>query len=209
MNQGIGPTDIINIALRLLGDKGIASVSDQTPNAQLMNSLYDVTRDYLMRSFNWKFSIKRAQLSQLSGISIVQFKQLRLEQVTGRFVYGLPADYLRILETDQDPSPYKIESIVTNPTTQSQQLCLLSDQNQLAVRYISRITDTNLFDPNFIMAFAARLSAEAAIPITGNEKKAKLMGDVYQEKIREARLHGSFDDSDDVMQSTVLTTDVR
>jgi hypothetical protein len=209
MNQGKSSTDIVNIALRLLGDAGISSLTDQTPSALLMNELYDVTRDYLVRSFNWKFAIKRAALSQLSGVTVDQFRQLTRDMVTGLFVYGLPSDYLRILQTDSDPAPYKIESVVTNTSTQAQQLVLLSDIQTLAIRYISRITDTNLFDPNFIMALAARLSMEACIPITGSEKKLESFARIYEEKIREARYQGSIEDSPDTMQSTYLTTDCR
>jgi hypothetical protein len=205
---GLSDVDICSLALRLIGSKPFQSFSDNTPQASLMNALYPLIRDQLLRSFPWKFAIKRTALSQLS-ISVYQFLQVRLELPTGKYVYGLPADFLRIIETDQDPSPYKIESVTTNASTNAQSLVLLSDNQTIGIRYISRITTTTFFDPNFTMALIAQLAMEAALPETGDLKKQSMAKDMYGFKLQEARLQGSIEDSPDTVLATYLTTDVR
>lgn len=208
--QGLAEVDICSLALRVLGAKAIQSFSDTVPSAGLMQALYPISRDNLLRSAAWKFAIRRAQLNPLTGtLSLIQFKQTRLELPTGKNLYSEPADCLRILETDQDPSPYKIESMITNASTGAEQLVVVSDQNSLAIRYIARITNTALFDPSFIVALAAHLAMETALAVTGDVKKQEMAAKLASAKIQEARLLGSFDDQYDTYLSTYFTTDTR
>lgn len=208
MPQFLTNVEICSLALRLLGSKPFNSFQDTSPQAGLMNALYPLVRDSLLKSFRWKFAIKRVLLSQLS-FTVEQFLQLRIDLPTGRFVYALPNDYLSIIETDQDPSPYKIESLVVNTTTNEQRLVLLSDVNQLRIRYISRITDPMLFDPTFAFALVANLAMEVALPETGDLKKHDMAKAMYGLKIAEARYLGSIEDSQDTLIATSFTTDTR
>src|SRR5574337_37280 len=208
MAEGLSDVDICSLALRSLGSKSIQSFNDNTPSAQLMSALYPITRDAVLKSFRWKFAIKRQGLNLLN-FQTFQFKQTRLELPTGRFTFSLPPDYLSMIETDQDPSPYKIESFLTNTQTGAQQLVLISDNQSIGIRYISRITDPSLFDPTFIIALAARLSRDAALPETGDLAKLKSMDELYKEKIAEARYQGSIEDSEDVLLATQFTSDIR
>lgn len=208
MSQPLSDVEICSLALRLLGSKPFNTFQDQSPQAGLMNAMYPLIRDTLLKSFRWKFSIKRAVLAQ-SSVTVAQFLQLRVDLPTGKYVYLLPNDYLSIIETDQDPSPYKIESAVTNVVTNAQQLVLLSDVNQLKIRYVSRITDPSLFDPAFAWALVANLAMEAALPETGDLKKQEMAKVMYAAKIAEARFLGSIEDSQDTLIATSFTTDTR
>jgi len=208
MPQSLADVEICSLALKLIGSKPIQTFADQTPQASLMALLYPIVRDTLLRSFHWKFAIKRVVLNQLT-LTVPQFLQLRIDLPTGKYVYALPTDFLSITETDQDPSPYKIESAVVNTTTGAQQLVLLSDVNVLKIRYVSRITDTTLFDPSFAWALVASLMMEAALPESGDLKKQEMASKMYAAKIQEARLLGSFEDSQDTLIATTFTTDTR
>ena len=208
MPQGLSDVELCSLALRLLGSKPFQTFQDQSPQAGLMSAMYPLVRDSLLKSFRWKFAIKRAQLAQLS-VSIVQFLQLRIDLPTGKYAYILPSDYLSIIETDQDPSPYKIESVVINTTTNAQQLVLLSDVNALKIRYVSRITDPSMYDPAFAWALVANLAMEAALPETGDLKKHEMAKAMYAAKITEARFLGSIEDSQDTLIATSFTTDTR
>lgn len=205
---GLSDIDICSLALRLLASKPIQAFTDQTPQAALMNALYPLVRDTLTRSFRWKFAIKRVQLNRITT-TIYQFRQTRLELPTGTYVYALPNDYLGMIETDQDPSPYKMESIITNAVTGAQQLIIVSDNSVLGIRYLSRITDPTMFDPNFVFALVALLAREAALPETGDLKKAEMADRMYKGKIAEARYQGSIEDSADTLVATYFTTETR
>ena len=205
---GLSDIDICSLALRFIGSKPIQSFSDQTPQAGLMNALYPLARDIVTRSYRWKFSIKRVQLNRLSLVPY-QFKQTRIELPTGLYVYALPSDYLSMIETDQDPSPYKMESIISNATTGAQQLVIISDQSLLGIRYVSRVTDSTLFDPHFVSALTAYLAKEVVLPETGDLKKWEMMEKLYAAKIAEARFLGSIEDSNDTLVATYFTTETR
>jgi len=208
MAQSLSDVEICSLALRLIGSKPFQTFQDQSPQAVLMAALYPLVRDTLLRSFHWKFAIKLVVLAQLS-ITVPQFLQLRFDLPTGKYVYALPNDYLNIVETDQDPSPYKIESAVINSQTNAQQLVLLSDVNQLKIRYVSRITDPSLFDASFTFALVGLLAMEVSLPETGDLKKHDMAEKMYLGKIAEARFLGSIEDSADTLIATSFTTDTR
>jgi len=208
MAEGLTDVDICSLALKSIGSKPIQSFTDQSNSAQLLALMYPVTRDAVLKSFRWKFAIKRQGLA-LTSYQPFQFKQVRLELPTGRWAFALPDDYLAMIETDQDPSPYKIESFVTNTQTNAQQLILLTDNQTIGIRYVSRITNPNLFDPIFILALAARIARDIALPETGDLAKLKSMDELYKEKIAEARFQGSIEDSEDTLLATYFTTDTR
>jgi hypothetical protein len=205
---GLSDVDICSLALRMIGSKPIQSFADTTPQAGLMSALYPLARDVVMRSYRWKFTIKRVQLNLITT-TVYPFKQTRLELPTGLYVYALPNDYLSMVETDQDPSPYKMESVVTNTTTNAQQLVIISDNPTLGIRYVSRVTDPSLFDSHFVNALVSYLAKEVALPETGDKEKWKMLEQIYIGKIAEARFQGSIEDSTDTLVATYFTTDVR
>src|SRR5687768_15522866 len=80
-------TDVVNVAMRLIGQSPIVSLSDGTANANTADDLYEAVRDDLLRSHPWNFATKRVQLARSATTPGFEFD----------YAYVLPADWLRTI----------------------------------------------------------------------------------------------------------------
>src|SRR5271165_4721307 len=84
------PVDCANLALSILGKPSIASLTDNSNAARVLNIEYDMLRRGLLEGPGiWRFSVKRGSLAASTTVP-----------VSGPFTtqYPLPADYLRALQ---------------------------------------------------------------------------------------------------------------
>lgn len=157
-------TSIANMALGKLGARRIIALDEESTEARACLLHYAETRDEILRHHRWNFAIKRVTLTQLP-----------VEPLFGwRFAYQLPTDCMRVLELNGiDPGrrirPWEIEEHT-----------LLANDEQADIRYISRVTDANQFDPLFVEAFALKLASKIARPLTGSGPLAGEMLTEYE-----------------------------
>lgn len=143
---------IANLALTALGADAISSFTDpDSENARKINRVYASRRRATLRKHFWNFALKEAQLAKVSGVPV-------LDDFTD--IFQLPSDFVRIKKTDLDEENgerYKIKGrrIYCNADT-------------LKIEYIYDCDDPNLYDDEFIEAFAADLAAFLAYAITDN-----------------------------------------
>ena len=91
----------------------------------------------------------------------------------------MPADCIRILETDSDDLEW-----------QKEENTLVTDASSVFIRYVAKITDVGKFDANFSEVLACKLAVDICYALTQNASfREQLMGE-YTQKLREAR---SFD----------------
>jgi hypothetical protein len=95
-----------------------------------------------------------------------------VEKYQSGYTYRLPADYLKALSLDGDVA-YEIVGTGNNKR-------LLCTESDAVLIYISQVTDTTLFTNRFIMALAARLAAEMAIPLQKKGAKFETMMAKYE-----------------------------
>lgn len=89
--------------------------------------------------------------------------------------FSLPADYLRLIKVEDD-AKFVIEGSR-----------LLTGESSVKIQYIAQITDESSFSMAFISALSARLAAELAMPLTEDADTAKVMFELYKEKLRKAK----------------------
>lgn len=99
------PTDveICASALLLVGADEINSFEDETREARICDNLYDTTRQKLLQSHNWSFSLAMTELSRTTlatTSSEYEFGYL--------YEYSLPTDYLRLIKKDGVANDYRI-----------------------------------------------------------------------------------------------------
>ena len=180
-------TSIINSSLRKLGEVRISSRIDGTPTAEAVNDLFDDIRDELLRSHPWNFATARAQLSK-GATPISGFDNQFL----------VPADWLRTLEVQNNKNGYgtaiyKMESHATDKNV------ILSDADELYLRYVRRVTDANIMTPDFREAFSYRLAADLALPVANSNTLRQPMEDAFVKAFRQARSVDSIEDFPDSM----------
>jgi hypothetical protein len=157
--------DIVNSALTKLGAKRIMDLSDTQKEAREMNAIFELRRDYLLRTYNWSFAMKRASLSALVttpewGYTLeYQFPTdcLRVVQVNDYWDVPGYADYLN----SPDEEMYRIEgrTIRTNLGA------------PLKIRYLRKVTNSGEFDAAFNEVFACDLAFNCAEALTQSNSK--------------------------------------
>lgn len=171
--------EIANRALTKLGARRVISLEDDTKEGREVKSMFNIVRDAELRKYNWRFSIKRAQLAAMAAPPAFGFDAQ----------YRLPADYLKVIDvgdwypgadlTDYvgaDTSEYAIENgvILTNYAA------------PLNLRYVARIEDPSLFDSLFVESFACKLAMELAEPLTQSGAKRDQARGEYKDAIADA-----------------------
>ena len=158
---------ICNLALTKIGEDQISSLTDNSKAARLCNLHYEPLRDAVLRGHLWNFAIKRVILALSTNTPAFDYA----------YQHALPVDYLRAFDVNLiSAAEWKIENGF-----------LLSDSDEVTLKYIARITDPDLFDVLFRDCLAARIAAELAQPITDDKKLTEQMFSIYNGKIAEAR----------------------
>ncbi len=157
---------ICNAGLIELGESTITSLTDDVKAARLCNQRYEAIRDATLRAAKWNFALERVSLALLTTSPSFGFSNQ----------FQLPADYLRLLKTDDDLDTYKIEGGK-----------LLTNRTAVKIQYIKRVTDPAQFDSLFSEAYAAAIGMSLALPLTDSDSRLASMTAIYDRKIAEAR----------------------
>lgn len=172
--------DIANRALTKIGASRIVSLSDDSTEAIVVNSMFMIVRDDELRAHNWNFAMARAQLSADATPPSFGYDQ--------RFL--LPTDCLRVLMVGDilpggDLSDYRNADDSALWSIEGGYI-LISRDGPLKLRYLRRITDTAKWDSSFVEAFACRLAAESCEAITQSSEKRQMAWNEYDRAIRKA-----------------------
>lgn len=168
--------EIVNQALKRIGQTSIVSLDEGTRNADEAKAIYAFQRDELLRGYRWKFASKRDELPALAEAPISGW----------RYAYQIPGDSLRVLSVNEieadDPYEYREawdregNTIVTN------------EPPLIKIRYIRQVTNSAEFDMSFAAALAAKLAHGLAPGLRQFETAStKTLWGEYQETLAQAR----------------------
>jgi hypothetical protein len=180
--------DIVNVALTLLGQQRILSLSppDNVKAARSAAAIYEVERDAELRAHLWNFAVKRILLPALVVPPVFGYTA----------AYQLPDDCIRVIQAGRwVPGLQRWLGIVTSEAsdwrvegkTVSNQMtgfnAPIAPTGPLPLRYIARVTDPTMFDPGFVEAFACRLAMKLAEDVTQKDSKRDLAQTEYKAAI--------------------------
>ncbi len=181
-------TSICNQALGKIGAQRINDFEDDTESsAQAIQCRlhFEPTRDALLRSHYWPFASARKTLSQDDTDPDFEWDN--------QFI--LPTDFL-YLKSIFDNSP------ATNNSRHSHAIegeRILTNDNEMKIRYVKKVTDASKFDPLFVKVLVLLLADEMIGPLAGgdvriqkkiNDVLDKLMPRVRALSRQEANLEG-------------------
>jgi len=132
---------IRNLALRRLGVEAVDDLLDDSNRNRIMTDLYDQVRQSALEEFPWPFAIKRKTLCLDNG-EIPDFEYTKAHE--------LPDDYLRAISEFNDHEYMREGAFI------------LSNSDEIKMRYIADVSDTAKFNPLFIKVFYLMLAHEAA-----------------------------------------------
>lgn len=162
---------ICNRALTFLGASRISTLTEDTVEAKLCNEHYDAVRKTLLRSHPWKFALARAVLAASSTTPDWGWT----------YQYPLPVNCLRVIEL------YGQES--DNWTEEGRML--MTDSDQVSIKYIADIEDTGNFDVSFEEVLALDLAILFSYSLTTSQGLRADLVALRKEKIREARTYSA------------------
>lgn len=168
---------IVNVALTLLGESRIMSLSDNSKPAREANAIYESVRDSLLAGYNWSFAKTRAQLPASATAPAFEYA----------YAYPLPADCLRVVFvgdyyvgmdlTDYRGAPTEMFTIEGRE--------ILTDMGApLNVKYIKSETDSAKFSANFVASLSAKLAENLAEPLTQSDTKRARAESAFKAEIR-------------------------
>ena len=181
--------EMCNSALNMLGASNIISLTEASKNARLLNQRYVSVRDAVFRSHNWNCLIKRIQLAADTDTPAFEYT----------YQYTLPSDCIRVIRT-------KYSNEVNSDIHKIEGRKLLTDESEIYIMYLARITDVNEYDSLLQEAKAARLAAELAYAITHSSSVTQLMQKTYEDKIREARFLDATEGTADKLEANEFIT---
>lgn len=167
---------ICNLALTKLGASRITSLEDNTKQARALNAIFDMTRDAELAQHPWSFAIVRAQIPASSTAPTFGWAK----------AFPLPPDCLQLVRVGDSYVFY--DAGETGALFDVEGGAVLTDQPApLQVRYIKRITNSGLFPPLFVEAFACKLADLVCEELTQNLSKRQQAQEDYKVAIRKAK----------------------
>lgn len=147
--------DIANRAIRKVGGNRITSFTDGTPNANIIDDIYDELLDDLLR-YPWNFATKRVKLAQSVTVPVFGFDH----------AYTLPADWIMTVSAHGSNSIE--DTLFFREEIVAAQNVIVTSADEVWLRYIFRVTDPNLMSGDFRAALTSALAAELAIPVAAS-----------------------------------------
>ena len=180
-------TEICNIALGWLGANRITSLSTEEDSTEwlLCSENYDTLRKAVLEEREWTFAVHRVILNPDTEEPVFGHETL----------FRKPGDALRILTVHDNsvirPQPVTAPQVAARgvheiPQADGWQVegnFILASADKVYVRYNKDISDIGSFSAAFIQAFAQRLAAEFALPLTESRSLFDKMWAAYAVKI--------------------------
>lgn len=151
---------ICNTALNRIGESdSIASITEDSNQANVCNLNYERIRDELLSDWHWKFARKFAALA------LVEEADTQAWATEWHYAYRFPSDCIHVRTIlsgagRNDPIPPEFEI-----GSDSSGLLIFTDIQDAKAEYTSRITNTGLFPQQFTEALIWRLAADIATPL--------------------------------------------
>ena len=170
-----GETDVINVALRLIGATPITSLTDGSPSANAADDIYVDLRDDLTRSHNWNFATKRVKLAKSATTPIFEFDN----------AYPLPADWIKTVSVHDNDGGYG--TVFYRMEIVNNQRSILASREEIWLRYVFRLTDPNVMSSDFRRAFELALARDLAIPLAASNTLQETYSRQANRKLAQAR----------------------
>ncbi len=170
------PVEIYNSALSLVGQKPIISFSDGTRAANEGALKFPLVRDALLEQHEWSFATDRVELVK--------------DAVSPAFGYAnqfiLPmTDMIRPLTfTERAQNRQGYDDIGRFEIEKDR---LLTDRDEVFLRYIFRNEDVTQYSHAFVQALAAKTAMEISFAITGSQTVFANLASLADRYVRTAR----------------------
>ena len=176
-------TDIANVALIMVGEAKISTLTDNKKAARLAKSLYTVSRDEAFdMPVDWKFATARRELGQIAVTPASGYD----------FQYALPSDVRRVIaqvpeDNDRLQFEWRREIFDSVPV-------LLTNETTAFIKYIVLITDTSLYPAWFVRLIYLNMAVKLAQPLKQDDKKVQQFAQLLELAMIDAEQSNGMED---------------
>lgn len=168
--------DIANMALIMLGQQKITSLSSSNNRAVMANQRYADIRDSVLRAHPWNCAIKRDKLAKSAVVPDWGYTS----------TFSLPADFVRLISIEDPTQKYSIEAGNEGSSAANDAVVIVTDASEMNIRYVYQITDVGKMDHTLKHAIATRLAADLASVLTGDTSKEQFLMQKYESILLQA-----------------------
>lgn len=154
-------TTIANLALGHFGQYRIDDIDERSPTAEAVRDCWDICRDSVLRAHHWNFATAIAVLAQLATAPVFGWT----------YQWTLPSDFLKLVSCNDVYSGTRD----TEFTVRGAVLCTMEQKAE--IEYVQRVTACELWDPQFVEAFALKLAEMVAPRLSLSGGKAADLAD--------------------------------
>lgn len=193
---------ICNLALSNIGNsRSINSLEEASKEADVCSLHFEQCRDSVLADFDWNFATKRVALADTGA-----------PPTDWQYAYRYPTDCVRITEIMvpgiRNPTAEQRIQYEVGVDAAGTGKLIYTDQPQAMLKYVTRITDVNMFDAIFIEALAWRLAAAINMTLTGSADLGNNALNMYGRVILSASSH-SLNESQEPVQPESDFTNAR
>lgn len=163
-------TTICNLAVMHIGEEHIVDIDEVSKAASQLKTVWSAIVDEILEEHDWTFARTRQSLSLLATPPAFGFDN----------AFKLPSDFMRLPKEQEDCNAWS-----DRPWRKEGSL-LLTDESAIDLLYIARVGPEK-FSAKFAMALSFRLAAAIAFSLSKKSAMVKLMWDLYQLKLTEAK----------------------
>lgn len=174
--------EICNLALSNIRAGSINSLTEASVQAQQCNLKYPIMRDRCLRELPWQFNRKIKALAtvetEIHGwpvayqypVDCLKIRRLMTQYEATTNSMDDRAHRHRVIPDLESAIPYEVFNFDDDKT-------IGANQTELRIDYSAKVTNTDLYSDDFVLALSHLLSAELAIPIVGAELGRSLRDD--------------------------------
>ena len=160
-------TELCNLALLKLGKSRVQDIdTDPSQQATDLKLAYDFTLNQILNEAEWSFAVRRQALNKLTETPLYGWS----------YIFTLPAN----------PEYIKLISVENNPDYVIEGKYILSNEENLNITYIARITDPNDYTAGFKNAFVLLLATKICYNLTGSDSREKQLLTEYENALYQA-----------------------
>lgn len=192
--------DICNMALGNIGSRdSIATLNERSNEAIKCKTFYDITRKEVLRAAPWNFAKRDIVLSVLASAAGTPENPDGTGDIPPTpwaYMYSYPAyclkaRYIKIpvgqyIGANLPAIPFQVTGAEDNGGNAIK--AIVTNQQAAELVYTIDVTNPDVFDVEFITAFAQALAARICLPLTGDKTMANFLAEEARKKVYAARM---------------------
>lgn len=191
-------TALVNSSLIKIGENRITTLaSDSSRQGVAAREQYPIALDILLRMARWRFATARAALALDATSPAFGFA----------YQHVLPTDFIAFIgvwEDGEDPRNYTSSTIAhkIEAAEGSDATVILSDESEMNIFYVKRVTNTLLWDPLFGDALSWYLAGVLGYYLTSGRDYITLADSKFKDAMKIAKTMNAFEGSTEVLTAS-------